>query len=169
MTMKKTMMGICTKRNFPHPNKKPSVIMTPAIARLFTVCDQIIPFQLLKRTSGRRVVNQKIVDRANKESYDGHTVNPVFQFAEGGECLVFFRGQHFDVTNVTGFQLATMAMMEIVHPCPILERDGAEKTTDVAHDVVQLLILEERTVTTIMLDDKNTDEKKGVDDRQARA
>jgi hypothetical protein len=56
-----------------------------------------------------------------------------------------------------------MCVMMRMNLCPIFKGNGTEKTTQPSHDIVQFSGPEEGLMTTIVLDDKNPNQKKYID------
>jgi hypothetical protein len=85
------------------------------------------------------------------------------------KIAVFLNREEVDVSDVSVFQLAGVAMMETVYPRPVSVGDRAEERTNEADGIVRFAFLEEGVMTTVVLDDKNPDEEKSVEDTEAQS
>jgi hypothetical protein len=85
------------------------------------------------------------------------------------KIAVFLNREEVDVSDVPVFQLAGVAMVETVYPRPVSVGDRAEERTNEADGIVRFAFLEEGVMTTVVLDDKNPDEEKSVEDTEAQS
>jgi hypothetical protein len=85
------------------------------------------------------------------------------------KIAVFLNREEVNVSDVSVFQLAGVAMMETVYPRPVSVGDRAEERTNEADGIVRFAFLEEGVMTTVVLDDKNPDEEKSVEDTEAQS
>lgn len=85
------------------------------------------------------------------------------------KIAVFLNREEVDVSDVSVFQLAGVAMVETVYPRPVSVGDRAEERTNEADGIVRFAFLEEGVMTTVVLDDKNPDEEKSVEDTEAQS
>lgn len=85
------------------------------------------------------------------------------------KIAVFLNREEVDVSDVSVFQLAGVAMVETVYPRPVSIGDRAEERTNEADGIVRFAFLEEGVMTTVVLDDKNPDEEKSVEDTEAQS
>lgn len=85
------------------------------------------------------------------------------------KIAVFLNREEVNVSDVSVFQLAGVAMVETVYPRPVSVGDRAEERTNEADGIVRFAFLEEGVMTTVVLDDKNPDEEKSVEDTEAQS
>jgi len=126
------------------------------------------PFPLLQPheriTHGKGQVNHghayKLNDRAAKEA--------VVPLPPRRTLAVLFRRQEIDVAPAAVLQLAIMGVMFVVAMAPVLIRNGTEQAGEKADHLVPLSGLQKGLMPAIVLDDKDTHEKKSSYDRQRK-
>jgi len=117
----------------------------------------------LKADAGNAQHNPQVNDGDNHEHDERVAESPVFEPAPLAQLAVFINGKEVDISDIPVLQLAGMAMVVAVDAGPVSVRNGAEERANEANDIIHFALLEEGVMATIMLNDEDADQEKGID------
>lgn len=110
-------------------------------------------------------MDKQVINRADQEQDKGIAEKIIAYFLETGQGAEFFDGQEFDIADVAVLvQHAIVAVVEIVAFGPVAIWHEADDATDHTDDVVGFPGSGKGLVPTVVLDDKNAHEEKGIDE-----
>ena len=124
-------------------------------------------FPAFQSYNRKTVVHEDVPDWSDDEQNGCDAIEGILDLSPAWQCFKFINSEQFNITNVAVFpQNAVVAMVEVMALGPVAVWNKTQITTDLTDYVVCFPGCGERLVTTVVLDDKNAHQEKGIDQYQ---